>query len=51
MIGVLNINTLNTFPLKTVAASKSVQDMFLNSNEGGGHIKNLFLRDHKKIIF
>ena len=35
-------------PLKTVAASKSVQDMFLNSNEGGGHIKNLFLRDHKK---
>ena len=35
-------------PLRTVKESKSVQDMFLNSKQGGGHIKNLFLRDHKK---
>lgn len=35
-------------PLRTVNESKSVQDMFLNAKQGGGHIKNLFLRDHKK---
>ena len=35
-------------PLKTVNESKSVQDMFLSAEQGGGHIKNLFLRDHKK---
>ena len=35
-------------PLRTVKASKTVQDIFLNAEEGGGHIKNLFLRDHKK---
>ena len=34
-------------PLNTVAESKLVQDQFLNKNEGGGHIKNLYLRDHK----
>ena len=38
-------------PLRTVNESKSVQDMFLNAKQGGGHIKNLFLRDHKKIIY
>ena len=35
-------------PLRTVKASKTVQDIFLNAEQGGGHIKNLFLRDHKK---
>ena len=35
-------------PLMTVKESKSVQNLFLSENEGGGHIKNLFLRDHKK---
>ena len=35
-------------PLRTVNESKSVQDIFLSAEQGGGHIKNLFLRDHKK---
>ena len=35
-------------PLRTVKASKTVEDIFLNAEQGGGHIKNLFLRDHKK---
>ncbi|MEO1919908.1 MAG: prolyl-tRNA synthetase associated domain-containing protein [Paracoccaceae bacterium] len=38
-------------PLKTVADSKLVQDMFLSAEEGGGNIKNLYLRDHKKRNF
>ena len=35
-------------PLKTVKDSKKVQHQFLSSADGGGHIKNLYLRDHKK---
>ena len=35
-------------PLMTVEESKSVQDLFLSEEKGGVHIKNLFLRDHKK---
>ena len=35
-------------PLRTVEESKKVQDQFLSSENGGGHIKNLYLRDHKK---
>jgi len=35
-------------PLRTVKDSKLVQHMFLNATQGGGHIKNLYLRDHKK---
>ena len=35
-------------PLKTVEDSKKVQSLFLSSEQGGGHIKNLYLRDHKK---
>ena len=35
-------------PLKTVADSKKVQGQFLSSEQGGGHIKNLYLRDNKK---
>ena len=35
-------------PLRTVEESKQVQDMFLSSDQGGGRIKNLYLRDDKK---
>lgn len=35
-------------PLKTVDDSKKVQHQFLSSADGGGHIKNLYLRDNKK---
>ncbi len=35
-------------PLRTVEESKTVQHLFLKPEEGGGHIKNLYLRDHKK---
>ena len=35
-------------PLRTVQDSKKVQDQFLSTENGGGHIKNLYLRDHKK---
>ena len=34
--------------VKTVAESKKVEKLFLSSADGGGHIKNLFLRDAKK---
>ena len=35
-------------PLRTVEDSKMIQGQFLTSEEGGGHIKNLYLRDKKK---
>jgi Ala-tRNA(Pro) deacylase len=35
-------------PLRTVEESKKVQDQFLSTENGGGHIKNLYLRDNKK---
>ena len=35
-------------PLRTVEESKKVQGQFLSSGQGGGHIKNLCLRDNKK---
>ena len=35
-------------PLRTVEDSKKVQGQFLSSEQGGGHIKNLYLRDNKK---
>ena len=38
-------------PLYTVADSKQVRDGFLTTEEGGGHIKNLYLRDKKKNNF
>ena len=34
--------------LKTVSDSKLYRHNMLTKNEGGGHIKNLYLRDHKK---
>jgi len=39
---------LDHAPLRTVEESKNVRDGFLSADEGGGHIKNLFLRDRKK---
>ena len=35
-------------PLRTVEDSKKVQNHLLSSENGGGHIKNLYLRDNKK---
>ena len=35
-------------PLRTVNQSKQARAGFLSAEEGGGHIKNLFLRDKKK---
>ena len=35
-------------PLRTVAESKKVEGLFLSTNQGAGHIKNLYLRDSKK---
>ena len=35
-------------PLRTVEESKKVQGQFLSSEQGGGHIKNFYLRDNKK---
>ena len=35
-------------PLRTVEDSKKVQNQFLSPESGGGHIKNLYLRDNKK---
>ena len=35
-------------PLRTLADSKKVEELFLSKNEGAGHIKNLYLRDTKK---
>ena len=38
----------NHKPLRSVEDSKKVQNQFLSSENGGGHIKNLYLRDNKK---
>ena len=38
-------------PLKTVEDSKAYREGMLTRHEGGGHIKNLYLRDHKKHNF
>ena len=38
-------------PLNTVEESKRVQNQFSSSGEDGAHIKNLYLRDHKKRNF
>ena len=35
-------------PLRTVEDSKKVQGQFLSLEEGGGHIKNLYMLDNKK---
>ena len=38
-------------PLLTVEDSKEVQGLFLPTEKGGGHVKNLNLRDKKSKIF
>ena len=35
-------------PLRTVADSKKVEGIFISTQNGGGHVKNLYLRDKKK---
>ena len=45
--GIVNSRS-DRVPMKTVNDTKKVQGQFLSSKEGGGHIKNLYLRDHKK---
>ena len=35
-------------PLRSVEESNNVQGQFLSSERGGGHIKNLYLRENKK---
>ena len=44
----LDYQRIDHIPLRTVADSKQVRDGFLVSEEGGGHIKNLYMRDKKK---
>jgi Ala-tRNA(Pro) deacylase len=38
-------------PLRTVAESKAIQAGWLSPEDGGGHVKNLYLRDHRKRNF
>ncbi len=45
------INSFNHPPLNTVAESKRYRNNMLTKKRGGGHIKNLYLRDHKKINY
>jgi len=47
----INYKCYSHAPLNTVEESKGIQNQFLSSSEGGGHIKNLYLRDHKKNNF
>ena len=47
----IQFEQFNHPPLKTVEDSKSYRDGMLTKYEGGGHIKNLYLRDHKKNNF
>ena len=42
---------IDHIPLRTVQDSKQVRDGFLSAEDGGGHIKNLFLRDKRKQNF
>ena len=44
----LGYQRIDHIPLRTVADSKQLRDGFLGSEEGGGHIKNLYMRDKKK---
>ncbi|MDA0362211.1 MAG: prolyl-tRNA synthetase associated domain-containing protein, partial [Proteobacteria bacterium] len=44
----IKYNAHTHIPLRTVADSKRIQNRFLSPENGGGHIKNLYLRDHKK---
>ncbi len=47
----IQFEQFNHPPFKTVEDSKAHRDGMLTKHEGGGHIKNLYLRDHKKNNF
>ena len=47
----LSFERLHHVPLRTVADSKQVRDDMISAEAGGGHIKNLFVRDKKKQNF
>ena len=49
--GGFSVQRIDHIPLRTVADSKQVRDGFLSAEDGGGHIKNLYLRDKKKNNF
>ena len=42
---------MDHIPLRTVSESKQVRVDFLSTEEGGGHIKNLYLIDKRKNSF
>ena len=46
--GGFTVQRIDHIPLRTVADSKQVRGGFLSTEQGGGHIKNLYLRDRKK---
>ena len=41
-------NLFEHVPLRTVEDSKKVEGIFISAENGGGHVKNLYLRDKKK---
>ena len=47
----ISTNNYSHPPLRTVADSKAFRDELLTTEEGGAHIKNLYLRDKKKRNF
>ena len=47
----LSFESFSHPPLRTVADSKDYRAGFLSKEEGGAHIKNLYLRDRKKANF
>ena len=49
--GAFEYQRIDHIPLRTVQDSKQVRDGFLPAEQGGGHIKNLFLRDKRKQNF
>ena len=44
----ISYNLFEHIPLKTVEDSKKVEGIFISTENGGGHVKNLYLRDKKK---
>ena len=44
----ISYNLFEHVPLRTVEDSKKVEDIFISTENGGGHVKNLYLRDKKK---
>ena len=44
----ISYNLFEHVPLRTVEDSKKVEGIFTSTENGGGHVKNLYLRDKKK---